>query len=323
MSGISTYLSALQSIKFAIKHSQQIAYRKVNTQLIETYFQIGKIIVEQMEKNGRWKSIVEQLSLDLKKEFGDKNWYSVQNLWYMKKLYLTYYAYPKLQQLVGELPRGQNIAIMDKCEMIEQNEFYIKLCIDKGLSRNVLMHQIEGNAYLIAQQTWSNNFNLTIPNDSDLANTIVKDEYILNFLWLQEPFAERQLEKSLIENIKQFLLELWNEFCFIGNQYKLTLDDKDYFVDMLFYHRWFNRLFAIELKVEEFKPEFVGKMNLYLWLLDDFVRKPEEDKSIGIILCKNKNRLTVEYALRDSNKPIAVATYQIFAQLEKKLESLI
>jgi predicted nuclease of restriction endonuclease-like (RecB) superfamily len=131
-----------------------------------------------------------------------------------------------VQQLVAQLPRGQNIAIMDRCETIEEKEFYIKLCIEKGLSRNVLIHQIEGNAYVIAKKQGTNNFNLTIPEESDLAKTIIKDEYILDFLFLKEPFAERQLERSLIENIKQFLLELGNDFCFMGNQYKLTLNEK-------------------------------------------------------------------------------------------------
>lgn len=322
MQQLATYSHLLQTIKLTIKQSQHIAYRKVNIQLIEMYFQIGKVIAEQQEKEWRWAKIIEQLSLDLIKEFGDKSWYGSRNLKYMLKFYQTYREFTKVQQLVAQLPRGQNIVILDKCETMNEREFYIKLCVSKGLSRNVLIHQIEWNAYAISQKSWSNNFALTLSDDSDLVQNIVKDEYIFNFLWLQEPFAERKLEQSLIENIKQFLLELGNDFCFIGNQYKLTLENKEYFIDLLFYHREFRRLFAIELKVEEFKPEFVGKMNFYLGLLDDTIRKTDEEKSIGIILCKNKDKLTIEYALRDSNKPIAVATYQIVAQLEKKLEGL-
>jgi predicted nuclease of restriction endonuclease-like (RecB) superfamily len=322
MTDITNYGSILQAIKHTIKNWQQLSYRKANSQLIETYFAIGKIISDQQKAEWRGTRVIDQLSEDLTAEFGDSTGYGVRNLKYMLKFYESYKDDPIVQQVVAQLPRGQNIVILDKCETAEKRAFYMNLVISKGLSRNVLVHQIEWDAYNIAQETSANNFPLTIPDDSDLAQNIVKDEYILHFLGLQEPFAERQLEKSLLDNIKQFLLELGNDFCFIGNQYKLSLDGIDYFVDILFYHRELKRLFAIELKVEEFKPEFVWKMNFYLWLLDDQVRKSEEWNSIGIILCKKKNKLTVEYALRDSNKPIAVATYQIVALLEKKLQNL-
>ena len=266
---LTNYHNLLLSIKQTIKQSQILAYRKVNTQLIETYFAIWKIIFEQQQIEWRWAKVIEQLSQDLIQEFGDKSGYGIRNLKYMLSFYEQYSDFPIVQQLVAQLPRGQNIVIIDKCKSIEEKEFYIRLSIDKGLSRNVLIHQIEWNAFAISKQQWMNNFSLTIPDNSDLIQNIVKDEYILNFLWLTEPFAERQLEKSLIENIKKFLLELGNDFCFIGSQYKLTLDNADYYVDLLFYHRELKRLFAIELKVEEFKPEFIGKMNFYLSLLDE------------------------------------------------------
>ena len=320
---LTNYHNLLLSIKQTIKQSQILAYRKVNTQLIETYFAIWKIIFEQQQIEWRWAKVIEQLSQDLIQEFGDKSGYGIRNLKYMLSFYEQYSDFPIVQQLVAQLPRGQNIVIIDKCKSIEEKEFYIRLSIDKGLSRNVLIHQIEWNAFAISKQQWMNNFSLTIPDNSDLIQNIVKDEYILNFLWLTEPFAERQLEKSLIENIKKFLLELGNDFCFIGSQYKLTLDNADYYVDLLFYHRELKRLFAIELKVEEFKPEFIGKMNFYLSLLDEQIRKVDEWESIGIILCKKKNKLTVEYTLRNTNKPIAVATYQIISKLEEKIQEMM
>lgn len=319
---LSSYHHFLSHIKQTIKQSQIFAYRKVNTQLIETYFSIWKIIYEQQQIEWWWTKVIEQLSQDLTQEFGDKSGYGVRNLKYMLNFYEQYVDFPIVQQLVAQLPRGQNIVIMDKCKTIEEKEFYIKLTIEQWLSRNVLVHQIEWNAYTISKQQWTNNFGLTIPDDSDLVKTIIKDEYILNFLSLSEPFAEKQLEKTLIEHIKQFLLELGTDFCFIWSQYKLTLDDSDYFVDLLFYHRGLKRLFAIELKVEEFKPEFIGKMNFYLSLLDQQIRKDDEWESIWIILCKKKHKLTVEYALRDTTKPIAVATYQIMSKLEEKIKNL-
>ncbi len=166
-----------------------------------------------------------------------------------------------------------------------------------------------------------NNFTLTIPKNSDLLENITKDHYLLDFLWLSDKFKERDLEKSIIENIKKFLLELWNDFCFIWNQYKLSLDEQDYYIDLLFYNRSLKCLFAIELKIEEFKPEFIWKMNFYLELLDQKVRKEDENPSVWIILCKRKNKLVVEYSLRTAAKPIAVATYEITKMLNERIES--
>lgn len=316
------YILIIKNIKEKIKQSQIIAYRKVNTELIYLYFEIWKTISEKQENFWWWKAIVENLSKDLIKEFWEKSWYSIQNLWYMKKFHNTYKDNIKLQQLVGEIPWGQNTVILDKCKTSQEIEFYIKLTIEKWLSRNVLIHQIEWWAYNTSKNLKQNNFDISIPKNSDLIANITKDHYLLNFLWLSERFKEKDLENSIIENIKNFLLELWNDFCFIANQYKISLEEQDYYIDLLFYNRSLNCLFAIELKIEEFKPEFMGKMNFYLELLDQKVKKSNENPSVWIILCKRKNKLVVEYSLRTATKPIAVATYEITKKLNENIKKL-
>lgn len=316
------YITTLKNIKERIKHSQINAYRKVNTELIYLYFELWKIISDRQENFWWWKSIVDNLSKDLKHEFGERSWYSVQNLWYMKKFYDSYKENIKLQQLVGEIPWGQNIVILDKCKTIQEKEFYIKLTIEKGLSRNVLIHQIEWWAYNSSKNLKQNNFDISIPKNSDLLENITKDNYLLNFLWLSDKFKERDLENSITQNIKKFLLELWNDFCFIWNQYKISLQEQDYYIDLLFYNRSLKCLFAIELKIEEFKPEFMWKMNFYLELLDEKVKKEDENPSVWIILCKKRNKLVIEYALRTATKPIAVATYEITKKLNEKMNSI-
>lgn len=318
----SEYVPFLQEIKSTIRSTQLQSFRKVNHDLIMLYFRIGKMIANKQQQWWWWAKIIDQLSCDLIQEFGKWSGYSVRNLKYMFKFFEAYKDFPIVQWVVAQLPRWQNIEIMDKCSSIEEKKRYAELVIQKWLSRSVLVHQIEWGAFAISQQVVQNNFDITMPEASDMAKDIIKDEYVFNFLGLQEPFAERELEKWLIDNIKQFLLELGSDFCFMGNQYKLVLGENEYFIDLLFYHRTLKRLFAIELKTQKFQPEFVGKMNFYLEVLDETIRKEGEGESIGIILCKNKDNLIVEYALRTSPKPIAIATYQITKQLTEKLQQL-
>ena len=317
------YFQILDKIKKEVKTSQIQAFQKVNYELVNLYFDIGKIIYLEQQKLGWGAKVIEKLSEDLKKEFGIRNGYSIRNLKYMISFYCSYKNKTKMQQLVALIPWGQNITILSKCKTEKERKFYLELTIKKGLSRNVLVHQIEGQAYknsLVKPQT---NFNLTIPNNSDLAEKIMKDKYILDFLNVKDDFKELELKKSIIENLKNFLLELGQNFCFIGSEYKIEFEKKEYFIDLLFFNRDLQSLIAIELKRGEFKPEYVGKLNFYLSVLDSKIKKKNENPTIGIILCKSKNKLVVEYALQNSNKAIAVATYKIINKIKKDIKKLL
>lgn len=311
------YLKVFKDIKDKIRSTRLNSYKKINTDLIFLYFEIWKIIFEKQEKNWWWSKIIENLSNDLTNEFWKKSWCWTRNLKYFLKFYNSYKKNKFVQQLVAQIPWWQNIVILEKCKTEEEKIFYINLTIEKWLSRNVLIHQIEWQAFLNSKEESQNNFKWIIPNESDLAKNILKDKYILNFLWLSDNFKEKEMENKIIENIKSFLLELWSDFCYMWNQYKISLEEKDYFIDLLFYNRALKCLFAIELKIEEFKPEFIWKMNFYLELLDKKVKNENENPSVWIILCKKKNKLVAEYSLRTASKPIAVATYEISKKLCK------
>jgi predicted nuclease of restriction endonuclease-like (RecB) superfamily len=243
----------------------------------------------------------------------------------MKKFYEFYsLADEKLRQVVAVLPWKHNLLIMSSAKTIDEARYYVKLSYENNLSRNILLNSIKANSYknskLLPKQ---NNFALTLPEQlQEQANEILKSTYNLEMLGLKYPLKERELEQRLVEKIKFFLLELGTGFTFIGNQYRLTHNDKDYFVDLLFFNRKLHTLFAIDLKVGEFEPEYVGKMNYYLGLLDDKVKQDDENNSIGIILCATKGKVDIELALRDFNKPIGVAEYMLQFP-EKEIKELI
>lgn len=316
------YISFLEDIKKKITKARISAYKSLNKELIKLYWEIGRSILEKQERYGWGKSIVERLSNDLKKEFFGIRGYSTQNLWYMRQFYLEYRNTPNLQQLVGEIPWGQNLVILSKVKNIKDREFYIKTTIQYGWSRDVLIHQIEAEAHKQVKIKKIHNFPKTLPAHlAEQANLTMKDTYTLDFLDVAKPLLERELERKLLENLKKFLTELGLGFCFIGNQYKIELNYKEYYIDLLFYHRYLHCLVAIDLKIGEFKPEYAGKMNFYLNLLDEKVKLPEENPSIGIIICKDRDRLEVEYALRGINKPIGVSKYKITKKLPAELQN--
>jgi len=214
---------------------------------------------------------------------------------------------------------------MNTTEDIKEKEYYIKSTIENGWTRNVLNLQIKNNTYqrqVLSQKT--HNFNKTLPKVmSEQADKTLKDVYVLDFLGLTEPVLEREIENKMIEKVKESILELGYGFAFIGNQYKISTETKDYFIELLFYHRKLKCLVAIELKIGEFKAEFAGKMNLYLNLLDDTVRQKDENNSIGIILCAEKDSFEVEYALRGMEKPIGVAEFKLTKELPSKLKDTL
>ena len=268
-------------------------------------------------EEGYGSGVVKQLSVDLKREFPDMG-LSPRNLWYMKRFYERYYqADTKLQRSVAVLPWRHNVLLLDKQVSDEKVIFYSNEVIEKGWSQEMLLNAIKMDTFAFQQQLKSNNFEEILPKPhSKFANEVFRNSYNLGFLGVVDPMIEMNLEKRLVERIKQFILELGKGFSFIGNQYCLEFNNKEYFVDMLFFHRKLRSLVAIELKVGGFKPEYVGKMNFYLTLLDRLEKSTDENPSIGIILCAEKDHLEVEVALQDIHKPIGVAVYQLLPQEE-------
>lgn len=317
------YQIFLADIKEKIYQSQLKAMQAVNKELIALYWEIGKNIIEKQEKSAWGKGIVENLSIDLQHEFPGIKGFSVQNLWYMRQLYLTYKDNEKLQPLVGEISWTHNTIIMSKCKDDFEREFYIRMSRKYGWSKSILIHQIEGGAYnrfLLNQTNFDKSLSDKYKHQAKLA---VKDSYNFDFLELAEDYKERELELGLLMNIRKFLLEMGGDFAFIGNQHKLSVGNEDFFIDLLLYHRRLKSLIAIELKTVAFQPEFAGKMQFYLAVLDDKVKVEGENSSIGIIICKSKNRTIVEYTLNKTNSPMGIADYSISNTLPNELKGLL
>ena len=315
------YVAFVTSVKQRILKSQYEALKSVNKELIALYWDIGQSIVEKQDELGWGKAIVKNLAVDLQKEFVGIKGFSVQNLWNMRLFYLKYRDNPKLQTLSREIAWSHNIAILQKMEEDLEREFYMQMTKRYGWTYRVLINHIENKSYekFLLNQT---NFDTTVPAKyKDQAKLAVKDDYTFDFLELGEEHSERELESAIVNNIGKFLTQMGNDFAFMGNQYRLEVDDEEYFIDLLLFHRRLKSLIAVELKIGKFKPEYAGKMNFYLSALNDKVRYEDENPSIGIIICKDKNRTTVEYALRDSNKPIGVSTYHLSEKLPKDLKA--
>ena len=314
------YGSLLGEIKQRIRSAQYEALKSVNKELICLYWDIGKMITKKQEGKTWGKSIVEQLSKDLQTEFSGMKGFSERNIWYMRNIYNIYSKNLKLQPLVAEIGWTHNIIIMDKCKDDLEREFYIRMTRKFGWSKNVLTIKIESKTY---EKTMLNqtNFNETLPKEiKNQAKLAVKDEYIFDFLELSDEHSEKELERAAIAKIERFLLEMGGVFAFIGSQYRLEVNGEEYFIDLLLYHRILKCLVAIELKIGKFLPEHVGKMQFYLALLDDKLNMENENPSIGIILCKSKDKTIVEYALRESNRPIGIAEYRIVRNLPEEFE---
>ena len=313
------YAHLLAEVKKRVRSAQYAALKAVNTELVGLYWDIGRMIAERQEKSGWGRSVVENLSGDLRREFPGVAGFSVQNLWYMRQFYLEYSGHEKLQPLVGEIAWAHNLVIMSKCKDSLEREFYIRMTRKFGWSKNVLIHQIDNQSYEKSLLGQTNFDQVLTPELRAQAKLAVKDEYTFDFLELGEEHSERELERALIARIEDFLRAMGGMFAFMGSQYRLEVDGKEFFIDLLLFHRRLRCLVAIELKVGDFQPEFVGKMQFYLTALDRQVRQENENPSIGIILCKEKRRTIVEYALHDARKPIGVATYEITKTLPKEL----
>jgi predicted nuclease of restriction endonuclease-like (RecB) superfamily len=303
------YSQLLGDIKQRIHHAQYEALKAVNQELISLYWDIGRMIVERQQGATWGKSIVEQLAQDIQKEFPGIGGFSARNIWRMRTFYMTYKDNVKLPPLVAEIGWSHNVVILEKCKDDFQREFYIRMTRKLGWTKNVLIHQIENQFFekTLRSQT---NFKHTLPQDmQQQAILAFRDEYTFDFLGLGDSYSERQLETAILNKVSPFLQEMGGIFTFVGNQYRLEVGGCEFFIDLLLYHRRLKCLVAIELKIGDFIPEYVGKMQFCLAVLDDRVRLEEENPSIGVILCKSKNRIIVEYALSAAGKPIGVAAY--------------
>ena len=314
------YAQLLAEVKERVRSAQYAALKAVNTELVGLYWDLGRMIVDRQEQAGWGKSVVERLSQDLRREFPGVAGFSVQNLWYMRQFHMEYRGDERLQPLVGEIAWAHNLVIMSKCKAPLEREFYLRMTRKFGWSKKVLIHQIDNQSYekSLSGQT---NFDQTLtPELRVQAKLAVQDEYTFDFLELAEQHSERELERALITRVEDFMRAMGGRFALMGSQYRLEVDGREFFLDLLLFHRRLRALVAIELKIGDFQPEFVGKMQFYLTALDRQVRQEDENPSIGIILCKEKSRTIVEYALHDATKPIGVATYQITKTLPKEFK---
>lgn len=320
----SDYSDLLKTAITQINTARNSLALQINTTVSSTYWNLGKLLHDKRIENGYGSSIIKRLSVDLKSEFPDMG-LSPRNLWNMKLFFERYCNSPqKVLQAVALLQWGHNLLLLNKNLSDEETYFYASECISQRWNRDLLLNAIKMNSYeLNKNKIRDNNFSSTLPAiQAEQANEILKDSYNLGFLGVTEPIAELELEKRLIEKIKTFMLELGKGFAYIGNQYRLEYNGKEYFVDMLFSNRKLNCLVAIDLKIGEFKSEYVGKMNMYLSLLDKLEKEERENQSIGIILCAEKDHLDVELALQDINKPIAVSDYELIVPKEE-LQTLV
>ncbi|MCL2876996.1 MAG: PDDEXK nuclease domain-containing protein [Betaproteobacteria bacterium] len=316
------YPALLAEVKARIQSAQYAALRAVNKKLVGLYWDIGQLIVERQASEGWGKAVVERLATDLRREFPGVGGFSASNLWRMKNFFEVYRDCAKLAPLVREIGWSHNLVILEQCDDPLQREFYLRMARKFGWSKNVLAHQIDNQSYeksLLGQTNFDQTLTPALRAQAKLA---VKDEYAFDFLELGKQHSEREMEHALIARIEDFLRAMGGMFAFMGSQFRLEVDGKEYFIDLLLFHRRLRALVAIELKVGEFVPEFVGKMQFYLAALDAQVRQEDENPSIGIILCKEKTRTIVEYALLATKKPIGVATYEITKTLPKKLRKL-
>lgn len=315
------YTNLLVDVKQRIRSAQYEALKAVNKELIALNWDIGKMIVTRQQGASWGKSVVEQLARDLQAEFPGISGFSAANLWRMRLFYETYANNEKLAPMVREIGWTHNLVILEKCKDNLEREFYIRMTRKFGWTKNVLIHQIENQTYekTLLNQT---NFDLVVPEEiRNQAKLAVKDEYTFDFLELGYEHSERQLEQAILTKVEPFLQEMGGIFAFMGSQYRLEIGDEEYFIDLMLYHRRLRCLVAIELKIGKFLPEYVGKMQFYLAVLDDKVKLPDENPAIGIILCKSKDKTIVEYALKESNKPIGVATYQVVSTVPQELKN--
>lgn len=305
------YFEVLENIKARIREAQYRAVLGANYEQIMLYWNVGGIIIE----NSKWgNKFIDNLARDIKLEFPNSTGYSVRNLKYMRKFSKMFPEIEIVQAPLAQLTWYHLQALMDKVPNKDMYIWYAGKVIDNGWSRNILVHQIEYKLYerqALPEQKVSN-FERTLPSpQSELAQETLKNPFVFDFVEMRNNIIEREIENELVANIAKTLIELGTGFAFIGNQYNLTVGNDDFYIDLLFYNTRLRCYIVVELKAGKFRPEYAGKLNFYLSAVDDMLRHESDNPSIGILLCKERNKLTAEYALRDINKPIGVSEYRL------------
>ena len=320
------YAALLSELKARIRSARLRAAMAVNQELILLYWSIGRDILARQSAEGWGARVIDRLATDLRRDFPDMTGLSARNLKYMRAFAEAWPNESIVQQAVARLPWGHNVRLLEAVKGPAERLWYACQAVEHGWSRNVLVHQIE-SALFARQGNAVTNFARTLPApQSDFAQELIKDPYNFDFLALGPEISERELERGLLDHLRALILELGKGFAFVGSQYPLEVGGQDYYLDLLFYHLRLRCFVVIELKIEDFKPEFAGKMNFYLSAVDELVRH-ESDRptigiiTIGIILCKGKNAVVVEYALRDTARPMGVAEYRMSPSLPPRLES--
>ena len=330
--GIVLYANLLSDIKTRIRRAQVKATLSANAEMIMMYCDIGSIIYKRQQQEGWGAGIIPRLSKDLHNELPDVKGFSERNIQFMIQFYKEYGAdaaigkqpvsqFGNMKQLVSQIPWGHNILLIQRIKDNSIRFWYMAQIIQNGWSRDTLGLMIKSEIHE-RQGSSTTNFKSTLPDpQSDLASQSLKDPYIFDFLTLAEPFNERELETELIKYLEKFLIELGTGFAFVGRQYHLAISDKDFYIDLLFYHLELRSFIVIELKKGDFKPEYAGKMNFYCSAVDDLLKHPTDHATIGLILCQTKDRILAEYALGGINKPIGISEYELTRALPENLKS--
>lgn len=317
------YAALIQTLKTEISQARIRAHLSVNKEMISLYWRIGSQILERQDKEGWGTKVIENISNDLRKEFPEMKGLSARNLKYMRAFAEEYKEQTIVQETLAQITWYHNITLMEKVKDYEERIWYVNKIVENGWSRNVMVAQIQTGLYN-RQGKGANNFQSTLPAaQSDLAQSIIKDPYNLEFLDIQGKIHERELEGKLIDHIRNFLLELGQGFAFIGNQYHIELEGEDYYLDLLFYHVKLKCYVVIELKTGKFKPEHAGKMNFYLNLMDRQVKDSSDNPTIGLILCEDKKGITVEYAIEGINKPMGISQFKLTEKLPDQLKQYL
>ena len=325
------YKKFLIELKEKVKNSQLKAAVKVNYELLNLYWELGKKITEKQKEYSWGDSFISNLSNDLKKEFPDMKGFSVQNLKNIRYWYLFYAEYliglqpvsqlKKIENKIKSIPWGHNQRIMYKCKSVREAIFYVEKTIENGWSRAILEHQIDSKLYERLGSAISN-FDSRLPKvQSELAKQTIKDPYNFDFLTLRDKYDERELEDALVKQITSFLLELGTGFSYIGRQVHLKVGDSDFYIDLLFYHVKLHCYVVVELKTEKFKPDFAGQLNFYVTAVNRDLKSQEDNQTIGILICKDKDNVVAEYSLANISQPIGISKYEISKLLEKEYKS--
>ncbi len=348
------YGELLVEIKDRIRQGQTRATLSANAEMIAMYWDIGRMIHQRQKEKGWGAGVIPRLAVDLKNELPEVKGFSERNIGYMIRFAREYGHRPILQQsvaklagasapmekvpqpaaqliekndspilqrLVAQIPWGHNILLMEKVKDLPARLWYMRQTIQQGWSRDTLAAMIKGKSHARLGGA-VNNFAVLLPSrQSELARQLLKDPYVFDFLTLEEPFHERELETGLVRHLEKFLLELGSGFAFVGRQYHLEVSDRDFYLDLLFYHLKLRSFIVIELKKGDFKPEYAGKMNFYCSAVDDLLRNETDQPTIGLILCQTKDRILAEYTLRDIHKPIGISDYELTRALPDSLKS--